>query len=1092
MKKILTLSVVLLQLLVCTAYGQDSNAPLWMRYPAISPNGETIAFSYKGDIYTVPSSGGTATALTTNSAYDYSPVWAPDGKSIAFASNRYGNFDIFVVSSTGGTPTRVTFHSGNEVPSAFSNDGSQIIFSANIADAKDNILFPSGILSELYSVSTTGGRIELVFTTPAENAVFSSNDALIAYHDRKGYEDPWRKRHTSSVTRDIWVYNKKTGEHKKVTSFNGEDRNPVFSTDSKTIYYLTEQFGTYNVASVSLDGNQEPMAISQFKVHPVRFLSIAQNGKLCYGFNGELFTQIPGQEPVKVEVALNADQTENAIVHEVKSSGATEMAVSPDGKEVAFVIRGEVFVTSTEYSTTKRITNTPEQERTVSFSPDGKKLLYAAERNGTWNIYETSIVNSDEPNFSLSTLLKEEVVVDIPEEAFQPAYSPDGKEVAFLKERQTLCVKNLKTGVIRVVLPGNLNYSYSDGDQHYQWSPDSKWFLVSYNDKNRWPASEVGLVKADGSEIHNLTQSGYSDENPRWMMNGKVVLWQSDRNGYRSHGSWGSEFDVYALFLTQEAYDEFNLPKYEWELLKEQKKKDKNDKAKDEKKDADKGKKKKDDKAEKEKDAVEPIKIDFNNLEDRKVRLTINSSSISDAVLSPDGENLYYLSRFEKGFDLWVNKLKDNETKLLVKIDGYAGNLHIDKDGKNLFLTAGGRLQKIEIAGNKQSNISYKAEFTINYPKEREYLYEHMWRQVSKKFYDPAIHGIDWAGFKANYARFLPHINNNFDFAEMASELLGELNGSHTGARYYYRAENPDVTASLGAFYDLSYKGNGLKIAEVIEKSPLINAKNKIKAGVIIEQIDGQQLLPNADFYQLLNRKADKNVLLNLFNPETNERWTETVKPITLREENALLYKRWVKTRNEQVEKLSNGRIGYVHVSGMNSESYREVYSELLGRHGNKEAVIVDTRFNGGGWLHDDLATLLSGKRYADFEPRGQYIGSEPITKWYKPSVIIVGEGNYSDAHGFPYVYKTLGIGKVIGMPVPGTMTAVWWETLQDESLVFGIPQMGVKDLNGKYLENNQLEPHIKVAISPEEAAAGRDTQLEAAVNELLNQLDKK
>jgi len=176
----------------------------------------------------------------------------------------------------------------------------------------------------------------------------------------------------------------------------------------------------------------------------------------------------------------------------------------------------------------------------------------------------------------------------------------------------------------------------------------------------------------------------------------------------------------------------------------------------------------------------------------------------------------------------------------------------------------------------------------------------------------------------------------------------------------------------------------------------------------------------------------------------------------------------------------------------MDSESYREVYSQLFGRHANKEAVIVDTRFNGGGWLHDDLATLLSGKHYADFMPRGQYIASEPISKWYKPSVIIVGEGNYSDAHGFPYTYKTLGIGKVIGMPIPGTMTAVWWETLQDPTIVFGIPQMGVKDLNGNYLENSQLEPDIKVAISPEEASTGKDTQLEAAVNELLKELQGK
>jgi C-terminal processing protease CtpA/Prc len=175
----------------------------------------------------------------------------------------------------------------------------------------------------------------------------------------------------------------------------------------------------------------------------------------------------------------------------------------------------------------------------------------------------------------------------------------------------------------------------------------------------------------------------------------------------------------------------------------------------------------------------------------------------------------------------------------------------------------------------------------------------------------------------------------------------------------------------------------------------------------------------------------------------------------------------------------------------MDSESFREVYSDLLGKHRSKEAVIVDTRFNGGGWLHDDLATLLSGKRYADFVPRGQYIGSEPIAKWYKPSIVLISEGNYSDAHAFPFTYKALNIGKLVGMPVPGTMTAVWWERQIDPTIVFGIPQIGVKNLEGKYLENNQTEPDIRVAISPEEAASGVDTQLRAAVEELLKQLGK-
>ena len=276
-----------------------------------------------------------------------------------------------------------------------------------------------------------------------------------------------------------------------------------------------------------------------------------------------------------------------------------------------------------------------------------------------------------------------------------------------------------------------------------------------------------------------------------------------------------------------------------------------------------------------------------------------------------------------------------------------------------------------------------------------------------------------------------------------------------------------------------------------MDKSPVVQEGSRIKAGVIIEQIDGQEITPEVNPFRLLNRKADKNTLLSLYEPATQQRWEETVKPINLGEENELRYQRWVEHCREIVDKSSDGRIGYVHVRSMNDDSYRTVYEEVLGRNANKEALVVDTRFNGGGWLHDQLATFLSGHPYVTMMPRGQDLGSEPMSKWSKPSVVVMSESNYSDAHMFPYAYKALNIGKLVGMPVPGTATAVWWERLHTGDLIFGIPQVGVVTNDGDYLENNQLEPDIKVPNEPGVVSKGRDQQLEAAVKELLEQLEK-
>lgn len=1054
---------------VLLSFGMQSFAqPLWMRYPAISPDGSQIVFSYKGNLYKVSSVGGTAIPLTMHSAHDYQPVWSPDGKSIAFASNRFGNFDVYLIPAEGGEAQRLTYHSANEHPQTFTPDGKSILFSAQILDDVKSSQFPYARMPEMYQVNIENQEVTQYLTTPAENMQFSKKGDFVLFHDYKGYEDPWRKHHTSSVTRDVWKYTPKDGEFTQLSSFQGEDRNPVLASNQQTVFYLSEQFGNFNVCSFNLDAPEKVEPISSFEHHPVRFLSMADNDVLCYGYDGEIYTQIPGEEPQKVAIKIAVEKYDTDLDYNKLSSGANEMAVSPDGKEIAFIIRGEVFVTSADYGTTKRITNTPEQERSVSFSPNGRSLLYASERNGSWNLYQSSLVKEDELNFSSSSLIEEEPILEVGAETFQPSYSPDGKKIAFLENRVTLRVMNLKNKEIHTVLDSTYNFSYADGDQWYQWAPDSKWLAVQYCPyPTHWSLDDVGLVAADGSgEVKNLTNSGYVDFHPQWMMNGNAIIWFSDKLGMRNHGSWGSQDDVYVMFLNQESLDQFKLTKEELELKKELAK---NDKKKGSKKDKN----------------TKEIHIEWKKLEDRIERLTVNSSNLAGALLSPSGDKLYYLSKFEGGHDLWLHDFRKNETKKIADLNGSGGAMQADSAFNNIYFTSGGKIMKMSTRDNRPKSVSYKAEMYLDTYGERAAMFEHAWRQVKRKWYDPALHQVDWDYYKAEYERYLPHINNNFDFSEMMSEMLGEMNGSHTGCRYSPKSSDGDATATLGLFYDNTYEGKGLKIAEVMDKSPVISEDSKIAAGLIIEQIDGIEV-NNANKYKLMNHKAGKITLLSLYNPKNGKRWDEKVKPISKGVENKLLYERWVKQKREETERLSDGKIGYVHVKGMNSASYREFYSDVLGRNFEKKALIVDTRFNGGGWLHDDLVTFLSGKKYADYYPGGRYFGSEPIYKWSKPSCVLMSEGNYSDAHGFPFAYNALGIGKLIGMPVPGTMTAVWWERLVDPTLVFGIPQVGVKNMNGEYLENNQLEPDIKVQNTYIKVMEGIDEQLEAAVKEML------
>jgi len=980
-------------------------------------------------------------------------------------------------------------HSASEIPSTFTTDGNYILFSASIQDPANSALFPTSAMTELYKVPVTGGRTEQVLGTPAEMVCFDKSGKTFLYQDRKGFEDEWRKHHTSSITRDVWLYDSENGKHTNLTAHAGEDRNPVFAPDGQTVYFLSERDGgTFNVYSFPISSPQSLKTVTHFKTHPVRFLSMGSNGTLCYTYDGEIYTQKQGDKPQKVKIDIIRDD-QNTIADLNFSNGATSATVSPDGKQVAFIVRGEVFVTSADYNTTKQITHTPAREAGLTFSPDNRTLAYASERNGNWELYMAKIARKEEANFPNATAIEEEVLLPSDKtERTYPQFSPDGKELAFIEDRNRLMVLNLETKKVRQVTDGSTWFS-TGGGFDYSWSPDGKWFTLEFIGNRHDPYSDIGMVSAQGGKIINLTNSGYTSGSPRWVLDGNAILFITERYGMRAHASWGSLNDVMLVFMNQDAYDKFRLSKEDYELQKELEKEQKNttETKKNDKKKGDNKEKSEEKKEEKVKDIV----VELNNIEDRIVRLTPNSSDLGSAIITKDGETLYYLSAFEGGYDLWKMNLRKKDTKLLHKMDAGWANMEMDKDGKNLFLLGSNTMQKMGTDSESLKPISYQAHVKMDLAAERDYMFNHVYKQEQKRFYNLNMHGIDWDAMTKAYRKFLPHIDNNYDFAELLSEYLGELNVSHTGGRFRPQLKG-DATATLGLLYDWNHNGKGLLISEVVEKGPFDHARSKVKAGNIIEKIDGQEITPESDYSVLLNGKARKKTLVTLYNPQTKERWEEVVVPVSNGVMSDLLYARWVKQRAADVDKWSNGRLGYVHIESMGDDSFRSVYSDILGKYNNREGIVIDTRFNGGGRLHEDIEILFSGKKYFTQVVRGREACDMPSRRWNKPSIMVQCEANYSNAHGTPWVYSHQKIGKLVGMPVPGTMTSVSWETLQDPTLVFGIPVIGYRLPDGSYLENSQLEPDIKVANSPETVVKGEDTQLKAAVDELLKEIDGK
>ncbi len=1065
----------------------STDTPLWMRYPNISPDGTKIAFSYQGDIYYVPAAGGEAVRLTSTEDYEYQPVWSPDSRTVAFASDRFGGMDIFTVGIEGGKAVRLTTHSGTEAPLAFSPDGKYIYFSAAIQDPASSALWSGSWLTELYRVPVTGGRPEQIAANPICSVSFDTDGKSFLYYDRTGSENIWRKHHTSSVARNIFYYNAADGTHTQITVNPGEDRDPIFTAPGQMVFLSERDGGSFNVYSAAVDDAENATALTHFTKHPVRFLSRADNGTLCFGYHGEIYTLTPGSEPAKVNISILNDNINRTS--DLRLASVDEIAISDDGEEIALISRGEVFATTGEYGSTKQITRTAAAEEGLTVSPDGKTIVYASERTGRWNLYKATLAREDDMHFAYATLINEEPLLkEGNAERSWPSFSPDGKELAFIEDRHILKVLNLESGKVRQITDGTQNY----GEFEYDWSPDGKWFTLTFTTNRHYPYDDIGIVSASGDmKIHNITNSGYIDGSPQWVMDGNAVIFVSDRLGMRSHASWGSQNDVYIAFMNRQAWEEFNMSEEEYALYKEKKEAAEKSAKEAEEAAAAKSSKGRKDKQEspagKDETASKDILVELDGLEDRVVRLTPMSSRLGAAAMTSDGETLYFLSAFEKGYDLWELEPRSGSISLLKKGIS-AGSLAWGKDEKTLYIL--GRRPQVMTMSNKQVKpIDFNMEMELDRAAERAYMFDHVFKQEERKFYTDTYHGVDLPQLQKEYEPFLAHINNNYDFTEMISEILGELNVSHTGGRYGGIPADK-VTPALGLLFDMHYDGDGLRIDEVLENGPFDILNSKVHAGTILEKIDGESIKAGEDWFPLINGKQGEYTLFSFYDPATGDRWEETARPISNGLQNELLYQRWIKSRAALVDSLSGGRLGYVHIRSMADGSYRDVYADVLGKYNLRDGIVIDIRYNGGGRLHEDVEILFSGEKYLEQVIQGTIVCDMPSRRYNKHSIMVVCEACYSNAHGTPWVYQHQGLGSIVGMPVPGTMTSVNWETMQDPALVFGIPVVGYRTKEGTYLENSQLEPDYLVRNKAEEVVNGRDEQIEVAVRELLKQID--
>ncbi len=1031
--------------------------------PSLSADGSEIAFVSGGDIWTVPVSGGEARLLIAQDGTESRPLYSPDGKSMAFTSGRTGNGDVYVFTFATGEVKRLTFDDATEEVSAWSPDSRLIYFSSTGHDI-------SG-MADVFRIPASGGTPMPVLEEPYTNEYFAtpSPDGSAIVFNARGVSSRqwWREGHSHLDESEIWLWKEKGNQLGKITNRGAKEIWPMWSADGSAIFYMSDRDGHENLWTKSISGDAKQL--TKFTDGRVLWPAISRNGNtIVFERNFQVWKYDVGSgKASQVLISKRGAQPISPSEHVRLTNQFSNLSLSPDGKKVAFIARGEIFAASVkDGGDAVRITNSPEAEEQTIWSPDSKKIVYVLDDGGESSLYE----------YSFSTLAKRKLTNSGARDE-SPLFSHDGKSIAFTRNGTELHVMDMATGKDRLVAKGFFGRGPFSFNNSMVWSPDDNW--IAYGSFGHKTFRNVFVVPAAGGEAKQISNlSNTFGGRIEWSGKSIFVVTQQ-----RTENGLVARIDLVPrtpLFQEDKFTDLFIDP------IPAEKKA-----------------------------ATAPVKnsvatkdtvatksnvspgIQFADITRRLSFLPIGMD-VADIRISHDGKTLLLIATVAGQSNLYTYSLDElsKEAPVAKQITSTAGqksNPQFTADDKEVIYLERGMVYKETLETRQSKPIDIAAELNVDFAAQKAAIYRQAWSIQNDFFYDSLHHGSNWQNVSKQFEPLARGAQTPDELRRVISQMLGELNASHSGIG---APGNQNVTADArtGLRFDRAeYEKSGrLKVSSVIALSPA-DVSGAVHAGDYVLSVDDTLLTADMNFDRLMLNKIGKRTRLSVSATGLQkDARTISILPVNQTTEKRLLYRQWVNQQREYVKKASGGRLGYVHMLDMSAESLNQLYIDLDAENHAREGVVVDVRNNNGGFVNAYALDVLSRKGYMTMTVRGlpsaparTQLGQRALEL---PTVLVTNQHSLSDAEDFTEGYRTLGLGKVVGEPTAGWIIYTSSTTLVDGS-VMRLPFIKVTDHEGKNMELNPRKVDIAVSRPLGESAQNKDTQLDVAVKTLLDQL---